>query len=59
MAVWHKFIIKKIFVVPPDTEEDLFLEALSLQPALAVVLYQTIAFVGPDCLNESIFYRWL
>jgi hypothetical protein len=25
-----------------------------LRPALAVVLYQAIAFVGPDFLNKSI-----
>jgi hypothetical protein len=30
MAVWHKFIINKTFVVPPDAEEDLISEALSL-----------------------------
>jgi hypothetical protein len=30
MAVWHKFIISKTFVVPPDAEEDLFFEVLSL-----------------------------
>jgi hypothetical protein len=29
-AVWHMFIIDKTFVVPPDAEEDLFFEALSL-----------------------------
>jgi hypothetical protein len=33
-----------------------FQNTLSLRPALAVVLYQAIAFVGPDCLNGSIFY---
>jgi hypothetical protein len=30
MAVWHKFIINKTFVVPPDAEEDLVFEAVSL-----------------------------
>jgi hypothetical protein len=55
-AVWHKFLINKN-VVPPDVEEGL--SVLSLRPVLAVVLYQTIAFIGPDCLNKSIFRRRL
>jgi hypothetical protein len=58
MAIWHKLIINKTFVVPPDTGGPFF-EVLSLQPALAVVLYQAIAFVGPDCLNKSIFHHRL
>jgi hypothetical protein len=30
MAIWHKFIINKTFIVPSDAEEALFFEALSL-----------------------------
>jgi hypothetical protein len=30
MAIWHKFIIDKTFIVPSNVDEDLFLEALSL-----------------------------
>jgi hypothetical protein len=48
-AVWHKFIINKTF----------FRSVLSLRLVLAVALYQAIAFVGPDCLNKSIFRRRL
>jgi hypothetical protein len=59
-AAWHKFIINKTFVVPPDAEGGPFIRsALSLRPALAVVLYQAIDLVGLDCLNKSLFRRRL
>jgi hypothetical protein len=42
-AVWHKFIINKTFVVPPDAEGDLFFRsAFSLRPALVIVLIKPL-----------------